>query len=216
MVMLNDAFGPGENLASEGKFEVTAPSGSIFYVLTQEEADYFKDKANRYQQQNHFQNISDIQDLDRILFMETLVWRWGSWLAQECDYWGGSVDLLQLKRFLNEFSHEIRLLKKTLGIDKAARDREKGERVSDYLENLRMRAKEFGVHRDEQHSKAITLFMELRALVQLYENCDEREREEQNVEMKDVIEWIQKIAVPEFEQIDVEFRKKQRTWIKEL
>lgn len=211
MVMID-----GENLATEGKFEVTAPSGSTFYLLTREEADYFEDKAQRYQQQNHFQNVSDIQDLDRILFMETLVWRWGSWLAQECDYWGGQVDLLQLKRFLNEFSHEIRLLKKTLGIDKAARDREKGERVVDYLENLRMRAREFGVHRNEQQAKAITLFMELRALVQLYENCDEREREEQNCEMKDILEWVQKIAIPEFEVLEADFRKNQRMWIKEL
>lgn len=206
-----------EQFETDSKFEVVAPSGSKFFLLTQDEADYFVERAHRYETQLKLTNVSDLQDLDRVMFMETLVWRWGSWLSQESDYWGGVVDQAKLNKTVSEYSNELRQLKKTLGIDKNTRERDKGESVVDYIENLRLRAKEFGVMREKQLTKAITLFQELKALVTLYENCDIKEREEQNVEINDVLEWIQKIAIPEFDEVDTYFQiHNQKTWIKTL
>lgn len=198
-------------------FRVKAPSGSNFFVLNDAEVSYFIDRAKRYTKDNHFTNVTDLQDLDRLLMMELMVWRWGQWLSNEVDYDGNQVDIDNLQKQLREYSTEIRQIKKILGIDKVTRDKEKGESVADYLENLRRRAKEFGVVRNQQAVKAITLFKELESLVTLHLNCDERERREQNIEVDDLLEWIKDIAIPEMNQIDEEFRKTSQTyWVREM
>lgn len=198
-------------------YGVNTPSGGEFFVLTPEEVTYFSDRAARYLNQNHFQNVTDLQDLDRVLMMELMCWRYALWLSQEHDYWGQGVVLEDLKKNLFEYSRELRLLKKSLGIDKAQREKDKGESVADYLENLRVRAKEFGVMREEQLTKALTLFQELVALLTLHDNCDEIERREQNIETDDLIDWIRTVAVPEFEAVDAYFRSNsQRYWIRDI
>lgn len=199
------------------EFEVTAPSGSKYYLVTQEEADYYFDKVHRYTTDNKFFNVSDLQDLDRIILMETLSWRWSSWLSKEKDYWGDPIDAKSIRDSLKDYSNELRQLKKMMGIDKAARDRERGESAVDYLENLRIRAKEFGVSREKQLTVALTLFKELEALVTLYLNCNEKERIEQNIEITDLLDWIVKICIPEFEEIDTYFREnQQRFWLRSI
>lgn len=206
-----------EEIGADDGFTVTAPSGGIFTVLTQDEVDYFTDRASRYQKDNHFVNVSDLQDVDRMLIMELMCWRYGLWLSQERDYWGQGVDIDALKKSLFEYSKELRLLKKSLGIDKAQREKDKGESVADYLETLRVRAKEFGVMREQQLTKALTLFKELQALLTFHDNCDEIERREQNIEVEDILEWLRTVAFPEFDQIDHHFRhKQQRYWVREL
>lgn len=196
---------------------VKAPSGSYFFVLTDEEVSYFNDRSKRYTKDNHFVNVTDLQDLDRLLMMELMVWRWGQWLSREADYDGVGVDSDDLQKQLREYSTEIRQIKKILGIDKVTRDKEKGESVADYLENLRTRAREFGVMRNEQAVKAITLFKELESLVTLHDNCDERERREQNIQIEDVLQWLREIAFPELNEIDQKFKDtSQKYWIRSM
>ena len=120
----------------------------------------------------------------------------------------------QIRRCLNDYSKELRLLKKALGIDKTSRDKDKGEQVATYIMNLGQRAKEFGVMRNQQAVKAITLFQELKALVTFHDNCTEEERRENHIQEKDVLEWIRTVT-PEFDEIDEQFRKTSQTyWIR--
>lgn len=202
-------------LQDEG-IPVKTPSGGTFYVLTPEEEKLYKDRAQRYLNDYRYEDVSDLQDVDRVLMMETLIWRWGLWLSKEKDYWGDEIDLNSTKRHVNEWSRELRGLKKQLGMDKSSRERAKGENVADYLDNLRRRAKEFGYNRNEMAVKAITLFQELKAQVTLYNNCNEQERKEQGIELTDLLDWIEKIAIPEFDSIDEEFRRNQSYWVRTL
>lgn len=195
---------------------VKTPSGGVFYVLTDEEHKLYQDRAQRYLTEYRYEDVSDLQDIDRMLMMEILIWRWGLWLAKEQDYWGDNIDTNATKRHVNEWSRELRGLKKSLGMDKASRERAKGENVADYLDNLRKRAKQFGVMRNEQNTKTITLFQELKALVTFYNNCNERERRENHIELTDILEWIEKVAIPEFDAIDEKFRKEQSIWVRTL
>lgn len=193
---------------------VMLPSGSMFYVHDKE-VQYFNDRVKKYQSDNHFTNISDLQDLDRLIISELLVWRWGMWVSQKRDYWGDPVDENAWQKAIKEHSAELRMLKKSLGLDKETRDKERGEgSFENYLQGLRTRAKEFGYMRNEQASKAIELFQQLKALIVLHNNCDEDEQREQHCTWDDVVEWLEQIAIPEFDIIDEEFRKtKQKYWI---
>jgi len=197
--------------------EIKLPSGAVFPVHAEEVA-YVQDRAARYLGENHFTNISDIQDVDRMLIMEMICFRWGTWISRTKDYWGDPVDEDKLQQSLKAHSTELRQLKKQLGIDKVARDRAKGEdSVPAYINNLLRRAKEFGVHRQEQSAKAIELFQQLRALVTLHMNADEVERQEMHIQEHDILDWLLTIAFPEFEEIDAHFRKhQQQTWVRTL
>ena len=193
--------------------EVVTPSGGKFKLMHEDEADYFNERAQLYLEQNKFTNISDLQDLDRILIIETMLWRWELWVSQEADYLGQPVDLNDMKKYIHDFMKELRMAKKAIGIDKVSRDKDKGESTAQYLDELRHRAKEFGVKREEELTKALTLFMELRALVTLHNNCTDEERKENGVELPDILRWLNEVAFPEYDKIDEYFRQNnQKYW----
>lgn len=200
----------------EGMVPVELPSGTVFYVHDLEE-EYFKQRTTKYVSDNDFQNVSDFQDVDRLLILELLCMRWGMWVSMQRDYWGEAVDENSLQKSLKEHSAEIRQLKKSLGLDRETREKIRGEdSVENYLAKLRQRALHFGYMRNKQAAKAIELFMDLDALITLHDNCDEKERVEQGVQVDDVVRWIRDEAIPRFRLIDEEFRKEQQTWIREM
>lgn len=202
----------------EDGLPVTLPSGVVFYVLTSSEVDYVKDRVKRYLTDNKFSNVADLQTLDQVITLETLVFRWSLWLSRQKDYWDDDIDEKSFRSSVNDYVGEIRQIKKSLGIDKVARDKAKGEdSVHEYLANLRERAMAFGVHRDNQTAKAIELFQQLKMLLTLSENCDAIEQREMHCTPDDVMEWIKTVAIPEFDQIDAYFREtNQRTWVRSM
>lgn len=195
---------------------VQLPSGATFYCHP-EEFDYLNYRVKRYMTDNKFTNISDLQDVDRMLVEELLCFRWGIWISRQRDYWGDPVDPNELQKALKEHSAELRQLKKMLGIDKVARDKERGdESLTAYLINLRQRAKQFGVMRDNQTAKAIELFQQASSLVTFHFNCTPEERKENHITADDFIEWFRDVAIPEFEEVDRHFREtNQKMWITE-
>lgn len=202
---------------NEELIEVIGPSGARFEVLTEQEKEYYEDVAARYLTDNKFTNITDLQDLDRIMMMELLCYRWQNWLTREQDYFGGNIDLEDVRKSIKEYSTEIRLLKKSLGIDKGSRDKDKSDSVAAYIEDLRVRAKEFGIMRNEQAVKAITLAQELIALLTWHDNCTDDERRENDIEVHDLIDWIRTVFVPEFQEIDEKFRQtSQKYWVRSM
>ncbi len=199
--------------------EVVAPSGAIFPVLNDDEREYFEEVSKRYLSDNHFSNITDLQDLDRIIHMELMCHRWNSWISKEMDYNGDAIDQEKTLRAVTDLSKEIRLIKKQLGIDKSSREKDKGESIAKYIDDLRIRAKEFGVTRNNQAIKAITLFKQLESLMVLNKNCTPEERRENKdikAEVDDIFDWLTTIAIPEMNEIDEEFRKHQKMWIRTM
>lgn len=196
---------------------VALPTGAMFPVHTQE-TEYLTGLARRYMADNHFTNIVDLQDLDRLLIIELMCFRWGVWLSRGCDYSDGEIDSDALEKSLVKHSAEARQIKSQLDVTKRARDKAKGEdSVPVYLSNLLARAKEFGVFRERQLAKALELTHDLKALVKLHLNCDDIERAELHIEVEDVLEWVITVYIPEFDAIDEYFRTHdQRFWVRTL
>lgn len=197
--------------------DVVLPSGASFPVHAQE-VEYLTQLAARYLAENHFANVSDFQDVDRMLLMELMCFRWGTWISQGYDYDLGPVDLDELQKAIRTHSGEVRMVKKQLEIDTVSRNRSRGEdSVSGYLSNLLARAKEFGVMRETQLARALNLFQEMKALLTLHLNCDAVERAEMHMELEDVLAWITDVAIPEFDAVDAHFRRhQQRLWVRSL
>lgn len=197
-------------------YPVRLPSGATFLVITPEEKRYLDERVDRYQTDNHFPNVSDRQDLDRLVTFELFVYRWSLFLSYGRDYYGDEIETRALATQIEAYSTEVRLLKRTLGIDKPARDKARGDdSVVNYLTKLRERAREFGVMRNKQFDKALELFQQLDALVGFYDRCDEIERRENHATMEDIFQWIRDTALPEFASIDSDFRQNsQKYWVR--
>lgn len=197
---------------------VIGASGARFEVLSDSEQEYWNHARDNYLDQYKFENVSDLQDLDKVLVGEVLSFRWGSWLIREADYDGRAIDEIEdkLKKQKKELDQETRILKEKMGLNRAHRQDSEQENVAEYLETLLKRAKEFGVHRDEQITKAIDLVQEVFTQVGLYYRTDEEERAHLRVRPEDIMKWLVEVAQPEFEAIDAAFRKNQQIWIKEV
>lgn len=205
-------------LAVEDGLPVKLPSGAQYKVLTKSEVHYVKERVKDYMSHFKWENTSDLQDVDRMIMFELLVYRYGIWVSGRSDYFGDPVDENQLRKTMADLSGELRQLKKSLGIDKASRDKERGDdSVPMYLEKLRQRAKEFGINRNMMMDKGLILSQQLIALYQLYQNCDTQERIEQRCRPEDVMRWIGEVFMPEFQVVDKAFREnQQRYWVQEL
>lgn len=197
-------------------FTISTPSGSELHLQTQEEADWYESRRDRYTSDNHFPNVSDLQDLDRLLMLEVLSYRWGLWMAQGFDYLYTRVDEGMLKNSIKEYSVEIRLLKASLGIDKATRDKDKGESLSDYTDNLLERAQVFGYHRNEQYAMAVTKIYALRSMVKTYDRCTDEERRILDLSQDSIFEWIRQEMLKPWDEMSEAFRKSQTMWIREM
>jgi hypothetical protein len=197
-------------------YSVDSPSGSELNLQTQEEADWYENKRDRYLTDNMFTNVSDLQDLDRLLMLEVMLYRWGLWMGQGFDYLYSRIDENQLKNNLKDYSTEVRLIKGSLGIDKVTRDKDKGESLSDYVDKLLERAKVFGYHRNKQYEMAVTKFYQLRSMVMTYERCDQEERELLDLSLESIIDWVKEDVIKPFDELNASFRKEQAIWVREM
>lgn len=196
---------------------VLSPSGAHYPVLNDAEADYYDQRAGQYADQFKFDNVSDLQDLDRVLSLELILHRYGIWVTRGQDYWGATIAEKEFNSYIKDLSAELRLVKKSMGLDRLTREKAKGEQFVDYLENLRRRAREFGIMREQQLATGITLMHEVIAKVTTYHNCDAQEREELGLQPEQVLEWIRTDVAPRFNAVDAHFRaNSQKTWVGQL
>lgn len=197
-------------------FPVETPTGSTLNLQGAGESEWYARQRDMYLEHNRFTNISDLEDLSRLLTLEIMVYRWTTHLTQGFDYLLSRVNESELKTAIKEYSTEIRQLKASLGIDRAQRERDKGETLGDYVANLLSRAKEFGIARDEQYAKSVTYIWELISMVQTHDRCDEQERRELDLNEKDIIQWVRDTLIPEWNTMNTSFRTNQKIWISEL
>jgi hypothetical protein len=197
-------------------YKVDTPSGSQINLQTVEEAQSYENRRDRYLTDNIFTNVSDIQDLDRLLMFEILVYRWSLWMGQGFDYMNSRVDESALKNAIKEYSQEVRQVKQSLGIDKSTRDKDKGSNLAEYTSKLLERAKVFGYHRNEQYELVVSKFYELRSMISTYDRCDSEERETLDLSQDSIFEWIREKVISEFDAHSEEFRKSQAIWIREM
>lgn len=198
--------------------DVTTPSGKKLRVLGQIEKDFYEDQAKQYLAENDFTNTSDLLDLDRLLFYELIVYRMTWWLGAGVDYDNFAIDRSGLQRNLKETSEQLSRVKADLGLTKSARDKAQAESVGAYLVELKQRAKEFGVHREKQLTKGITLCKQLFAIVGSFDRADEIERGKLGFETEaEILAWIRDVMQPEFDEVDAHFRaNQQKYWVRKV
>jgi len=205
-----------EHAAEVDAVTVEGVSGTEFQVLTTEEAVWFENSLTKYTEQYSFDNIADLQDLDRLLSMELLSYRWANWLIRDADYDGNTYDEKAVRDSKDKVEKSILALKAHLGIGRKNRVESEQQSVGDYLQNLLQRSKEFGVHRDTQNAEILNWYMELRSKVGLWERSDDEERAHNKVHLDQIFEWIRTEMIPAVDKLDDHFRENQKYWVKSL
>lgn len=201
---------------------VRLPSGLLQPVRNFAEQRHLASQVALYAEHNQLTNIADLSELDRLLILELMAYRFGNWLGRGKDYDDEEINEKVVNDQLGGLSTEIRLVKKNLGLDRPARERASGQgSVAHYWEQLRVRAQAFGIHRNEQAAKAIELAMQFISLVQVHDNCaDQAEREKLHCTEEDFMKWVREVFTPEFMAIDEKFRTEgpmaQTYWIREM
>lgn len=202
--------------ATKDTIDVEGPSGAVYKVIHEDEEVYWNNVVDMYLRDYKFTNVSDLQDLDRVVSMELLLYRYEQWIHLEQDYFGIPINVVELNKIHKDKDAELRAIKSALGINKVSREKDQGDSVAAYIENLRRRAQEFGFNRNEQAVKAITLFQELIGMMTYHEKSTPEERKRFHIEDQDIMQWIRN-TIPEFEEIDKQFREgTQRYWISEM
>lgn len=200
--------------------KVRTVAGHDIEVQGNDEAKYYRAQMRKYQDENKFSAVTDLADLDRLLFFELMVYRWTGWLSSGKDYDGYLAPSQedQLRKNLKETAPLISAIKNDLGLTKSQRDKEQFESVGQYLVDLKARAKEHGVRREKQLTTAICLVKELFSLVGTFDRSNDLERSKIGLETEaDIIAWVRDHMKPEFDKVDAHFRQSsQKFWVRTL
>lgn len=196
-------------------------SGETIEVQGDGERDFWNNQQKKYMAENTFTNTSDLQDLDRLLFLELLVHRATRWLSAGTNYYGEMLapsEEADCRKLIKDTSPMISTIKNDLSLTKTQRDREQYESVGTYIIKLKARAREHGVKREKELTKALCLLKELFSVVSTYDRADQFERVKLGLESpEDILEWVRTYAMPEFNRIDEYFRDHdQRYWVRDL
>lgn len=200
--------------------KVKTVAGYEIEVMGRYEAKYFRDQQAKYLQENKFTAVTDLADLDRLLFLELMIFRWTGWLSSGKDYDGilAPSQEDQIRKNIKEVGPQISTIKSDLGLTKSQRDKEAFESVGQYLVDLKARAKEHGVRREKQLTTAICLVKELFSLIGTYDRSNELERSKIGLESEaDIVEWVRVHMKPEFDAVDLYFQThQQKAWVRKV
>lgn len=200
-------------------FEVGLVSGKTLKVMSETEAEWFTETRDTYLAQTKFTETTDLRDLDRLLVLELMTFRWTQHLAAGVGYDGFDIDPEQLRKNIKEYSDQINKVKESMGLNKKSRDDIAADgNFAQWLGDLKARAKIFGIHRENQLTKALILINQLSGIVGTFDRSDEEERHKTGFESEHaIVEWIRHTLLPEYKAIDEHFRaNEQRYWIRTM
>lgn len=216
--MTQYGYEPGVEVGSP-LFDVTLCSGETLRVQTAVEQRWFNDTKAKYLTETRFTDTTDMQDMDRLLCLELLMFRWNQHLASGYDYQNELVDDDLLRKQVKEQSVAITALKTSLSLDKKSRDAALNEgNFNAWFTDVKRRAKLFGLHRENQLNVALSLMNELSGIVGGFDRSDEEERKKLGFESEsDIVQWIRESMLPDFKKVDEYFiENEQKLWKRDL
>lgn len=213
---------PSVTITSQrSRFKVTTVTGSEIELLHSREKRFYEEARDRYLVDFKFTLASDDRALDRLLLLETQMYRCQWQLSAGMDYDGVDLEASEetaLRRAMKELGLQIAEAQKDLGLTKAQRDKAQEDSVGAYIQRIKLGAKEHGIKREREVARAIELSKELFALCGAYLRSNDHERAKLGFEKpEDVIDWVMEYMRPEFDAIDAKYRAgQQKFWVRDL
>lgn len=198
--------------------QVTTVAGHRMPVLDESEKEFYEQLRDGYTASYQFTDPGDVSDLDRILTLELTTFRLNKQLGQGHDHHGlplGTKDIASINRTLKDIALTLSKAKDNLGLSKLAREAGAEEDPATYLQDLRRRALEMGVHRNKQVTLAIAELMELISIAQTYLRSNDFERSNTDYRTaEDIVRHIAVEVAQKMEELDAHFREHgQKIWV---
>lgn len=194
-------------------------NGHFLEVQNATEKSYYQDQQKKYLKENKFTNVSDLADLDRLLVLELMVFRWNGNLSSGRDINGYLIasEVEQIRKNIKETAVTISQIKNDLGLSGNQRQKEQTESIANYINTLKQRAKQHGIRREKQLTKALCLIEELSSIVGTYDRTNQLERKKVGIESEaDIVGWVRETLIPQYREIDTYFREhQQKFWVGE-
>jgi hypothetical protein len=212
-------YDPGVAEVGTPLFDVALCSGETLRVQTAVEQRWFNDTKAKYLSETKFTDTTDLQDMDRLLCLELLMFRWNQHLASGYDYYNNVIDDDLLRKQVKEQSVAITALKTSLSLDKKSRDAALNEgNFNAWFTDVKRRAKLFGIHRETQLTKALSLMNELAGIIGAFDRSDEEERKKLGYTNEvEIVAWIRESMIPDFKAVDEHFiENEQKMWRRDL
>jgi hypothetical protein len=196
--------------------EVLSPSGGKVKVMGLAEKIRYEQAVQSYTEGVVYELRSDIEDLERLVFMELMVYRWGLWLMQGQEYDGTQItDENKLRRQVQDFAKQIEAIKDSLKLSKKARENDKGDSFDQRWRNLAAHAKEFGIMRETQLGRALETMQAIFAAVATYDRADEEERKKISMSDANAVLDVVRELRPHFDEVDAYFTThSQKFWVR--
>lgn len=188
--------------------------------MSASEQRFYREAQKRYISENKFTVASDLRAVDRLVFFETLMFRWQTWLAAGKDYEGylppGAED--QYRKNLKETQPLISGLQNELGLTKTQREKDQAESVGAYIQTLQQAARAHGIRREKQLGRALELMNEILSVAGTFLRSNANEREKLGfTDPEDIITWIEEYVRPRYDEVDKHFQENdQRFWVGRL
>ena len=196
---------------------IPTPTGGSIEVMGQAEADRYQQAQASYTSGVQFTERSDLEDLERILFMELMSYRWGRWLMSGREYDGTIVtNENELRRWINDYATSITKIKESLKLDKRGREGDQAATFHERWTRLAQHAKDFGIMREAQLGKALEIMNGLFSIIATYDRSDNEERRVLGFPDADSVLQYLRESRPEFDAIDAYFRQtQQKFWVRQ-
>ena len=199
-----------------GRFPVQTPLGTTTHVATYEDQVLYQTRRQAYEDDFAFESASDKSGLEMLLNLEVTLAQIQRWVSSGAMDNGAVLRPTDASRYLTQSNALIRQVesqKKALGMDRESRMRATAENVGTYVSTLLIRAKEYGVSRNEEVLKAVDLWRALQGIVERFDRSNDFERLQVGfVSEADIVEWIRK-NLPDMDAIDARFRQNQKSWV---
>ena len=212
---------PATITSQRSRYKVKTVTGSEIDLLHAREKRFYEEARDRYLVDFKFTLANDDRALDRLLLLETQMYRCQWQLSAGMDYDGVDLDAGEetaLRRAMKELGLQIAEAQKDLSLTKAQRDRAQEDSVGAYIQRIKLGAKEHGIKREREVARAIELSKELFALCGAYLRANDHERAKLGFEKpEDIIDWVMEYMRPEFDSIDAKYRAgQQKFWVRDL
>ena len=178
----------------------------------------YNESFKEYTTNISFTERSDQEDLERILFMELMNYRWQRWLLSGRDYDGNLVDSREgeLRRWINDYNTAITKIKESLKLDRKGREGDKSATFEERWRKLAEHAREMGVHREHQLDRALEIMQGYCGSVRTFDRSDQEERNKLGIPDEKALVQLWRDAMPTFDEIDEYFRThQQKYWVRQ-
>ncbi len=204
-------------------FTIELPGGGTFPALSQDEVDLAAHVEKSYVDEFNISKSADLGHIAAIIVQRILIHRAHLELSgfepvldalgkptgelKRSEKKRSAKDLSDLQKTVNEAQKEIRSIEKSLGVDKATREKGGADTVADYIRNVKAAARAKGIRLNERLVAYDDLFNQIDVKTRLLENADDEDLRLEDLSPEKFIRWLRSEVV--------QIQKAEQDWCKD-